>query len=137
MKGYEMSKRSTAMKLIAATFVFLPIAAVAQVWVPGTEIAGQSVVVETSGVANTVYFDPGGAARIVSPQGRVVNASWTASNNNLCLNSGTASECWPYRQAFQAGQRVTLTSNCQAVSNWLPNGTNAVEPVKEVMQERG
>ena len=40
----------------------------------------------------------------------MVNASWTASNNNLCLNSGAASECWPYSQAFQAGQRVTLTS---------------------------
>ncbi|MEO5577776.1 MAG: hypothetical protein ABIR25_01835 [Sphingomicrobium sp.] len=131
-----MSKRLTARKYLIAALVALPATAVAQEWVPGTEIVGQSVVVETNGVANTVYFDAGGAARIVSPQGRVVNASWTAANNNLCLNSGAASECWPYQQAFQAGQRVTLTSNCQAVSNWLPNGTNA-PPVKEVMQERG
>ena len=131
-----MSKRFTARKYLIAALVALPATAVAQEWVPGTEIVGQSVVVETNGVANTVYFDAGGAARIVSPQGRVVNASWTAANNNLCLNSGAASECWPYSQAFQAGQRVTLTSNCQAVSNWLPNGTNA-PPVKEVMQERG
>ena len=131
-----MSKRLTARTYLIAALVALPATAVAQEWVPGTEIVGQSVVVETNGVANTVYFDAGGAARIVSPQGRVVNASWTAANNNLCLNSGAASECWPYSQAFQAGQRVTLTSNCQAVSNWLPNGTNA-PPVKEVMQERG
>lgn len=131
-----MFKRLTASKLILAACVAVPTAGLAQEWVPGTEIVGQSVVVETNGVANTVYFDAGGAARIVSPQGRVVNASWTAANNNLCLNSGAASECWPYRQAFQAGQRVTLTSNCQAVSNWMPNGTNA-PPVKEVMQERG
>ena len=131
-----MSKLLTASKLLCAAFVAVPATAVAQEWVPGTEIVGQSVVVETNGVANTVYFDAGGAARIVSPSGRVVNASWTAANNNLCLNSGTASECWPYQQAFQAGQRVTLTSNCQAVSNWMPNGTNA-PPVKEVMQERG
>ncbi|MES2904958.1 MAG: hypothetical protein V4696_12300 [Pseudomonadota bacterium] len=131
-----MSKRLNASKLVIAAFVALPAAGLAQEWVPGTEIVGQSVVVETNGVANTVYFDAGGAARIVSPQGRVVNASWTAANNNLCLNSGGASECWPYQQAFQAGQRVTLTSNCSAVSNWLPNGTNA-PPVKEVMQERG
>ena len=131
-----MSKRLTASKYLIAALVALPAAGVAQVWVPGTEIVGQSVVVETNGVANTVHFDPGGAARIVSPGGRVVNASWTAANNNLCLNSGAASECWPYSQAFQAGQRVTLTSNCQSVSNWLPNGTNA-PPVKEVMQERG
>ena len=131
-----MPKRLTASKLMIAALVALPATAVAQEWVPGTEIVGQSVVVETNGIANTVHFDAGGAARIVSPQGRVVNASWTAANNNICLNSGAASECWPYQQAFQAGQRVTLTSNCQAVSNWLPNGTNA-PPVKEVMQERG
>ena len=131
-----MSKRLTASKLMIAALVAMPATAIAQEWVPGTEIVGQSVVVETNGVANTVYFDAGGAARIVSPQGRVVNASWTAANNNICLNSGAASECWPYQRAFQAGQRVTLTSNCQAVSNWLPNGTNA-PPVKEVMQERG
>ena len=131
-----MSKRLTASKLIIAALVAVPAAGLAQEWVPGTEIVGQSVVVETNGIANTVYFDAGGAARIVSPQGRVVNASWTAANNNLCLNSGAASECWPYQQAFQAGQRVTLTSNCSAVSNWLPNGTNA-PPVREVMQERG
>lgn len=131
-----MSKRLTANSLLITALFALPAAAVAQDWVPGTEIVGQSVVVETAGVANTVYFDAGGAARIVSPQGRVVNASWTAANNNLCLNTGVSSECWPYQQAFQAGQRVTLTSNCQAVSNWLPNGTNA-PPVREVMPERG
>lgn len=131
-----MSKRLTVTKTLFAALVAIPAMGIAQEWVPGTEIVGQSVVVETNGVANTVYFDAGGAARIVSPQGRVVNASWTAADNNLCLNSGGASECWPYSQAFQAGQRVTLTSSCQAVSNWLPNGTNA-PPVKEAMQERG
>lgn len=120
-----MSNRLTASKLMIAALVVLPATAIAQEWVPGSEIVGQSVVVETNGVANIVYFDVGGAARIVSPQGRVVNASWTAANNNICLNSGAASECWPYSQAFQAGQRVTLTSNCQAVSSWMPNNTNA------------
>lgn len=131
-----MTKRLTASKLMMMALISAPAAGVAQTWVPGSEIVGQSVVVETNGVANTVYFDAGGRARIVSPQGRVVDAAWTAANNNLCLNSGAASECWPYSQAFQAGQRVTLTSNCQAVSNWMPNNTNA-PPVQEVMQERG
>ena len=131
-----MFKRLTVSKILIASLVAAPSAGFAQEWVPGSEIVGQSVVVETNGVANTVYFDAGGAARIVSPQGRVANASWTAANKNICLNSGAASECWPYQQAFQAGQRVTLTSSCQAVSNWVPNSTNAA-PVKEVMQERG
>jgi hypothetical protein len=132
-----MSKRLVASRMIVAAMVVLPAAAVAQEWVPGTEIVGQSVVVETNGIANTVYFDPGGAARIVSPAGKVVNASWTAANHNLCLNSGVASECWPYAQAFQAGQRVTLTSSCQAVSNWLFNGTNAPPAKAAAMGERG
>ena len=131
-----MSMRVTASKYLIAALIALPATAFAQEWVPGSEIVGQSVVVETNGVANTLHFDAGGAARIVSPSGRLVIASWTAAKNNICLHTGSASECWPYQQAFQAGQRVTLTSNCQAVSNWLPNGTNA-PPVKEVMQERG
>ena len=132
-----MSKRLIATKLMIATMVAMPAAAIAQEWVPGSEIVGQSVVVETNGVANTVYFDAGGAARIVSPAGRVVNASWTAANRNLCLNSGVASECWPYQQAFQAGQRVTLTSNCQAVSSWSPNGVNQPPVQAQNMGERG
>ena len=134
-----MTKRVKYSLFATALLIAVPAATVAQVWVPGSEIAGQSVVVETNGVANTVYFDNGGAARIVSPSGRTVNAAWTASNGNLCLNTGAANECWPYTQAFQAGQRVTLTSNCQAVSNWLPNGTNAppAQPVQENMSERG
>jgi hypothetical protein len=133
-----MFKRLSVSKLMIATLMGFPAAAFAQVWVPGSEIAGQSVVVETNGIANTVYFDAGGAARIVSPSGRVVNASWTAANGNLCLNTGAAQECWPYTQAFQAGQRVTLTSSCQAVSSWLPNGTNAPPPpVQQNQGERG
>ncbi|WP_309603066.1 hypothetical protein [Sphingomonas sp.] len=132
-----MSKRLIATKLMIATMVAMPAAAVAQEWVPGSEIVGQSIVVETNGVANTVYFDAGGAARIISPSGRVVNASWTAANRNLCLNSGAASECWPYAQAFQAGQRVTLTSNCQAVSSWSPNGVNQQPVQAQNMGERG
>ena len=134
-----MSKRLTASTYLIAALVAVPATANAQEWVPGTEIVGQSVVVETNGIANTVYFDAGGAARIVSPSGRVVNASWTAANRNLCLYTGAAQECWPYAQAFQAGQRVTLTSNCQAVSNWISNGTNVPlpPPVQQAMPERG
>ena len=132
-----MTMRLIATRLMIATMVAMPAAASAQDWVPGTEISGQSIVVETNGVANTIYFDAGGAARIVSPSGRVVNASWTSGGHNLCLNTGASAECWPYAQAFQAGQRVTLTSNCQVVSNWLPNGTNTPPPKAESLGERG
>jgi hypothetical protein len=57
-------------------------------WVPGSEIVGQSVQVETNGVVNTISFDPGGSARIITPGGNVVPASWTASAGQLCLRTG-------------------------------------------------
>ena len=49
-----MSKRLVASRMIVTAMVVLPAAAVAQDWVPGTEIVAQSVVVETNGIANTV-----------------------------------------------------------------------------------
>jgi hypothetical protein len=100
-------------------------AAVAQAWTPGSEIVGQSVQVETNGVVNTIYFDPGGVARIASPAGRIVPATWTAAGGQLCLQSASGSECWPYAQAFQAGSQVTLVSSCNATSRWMANSVNA------------
>jgi hypothetical protein len=108
----------------------------AQAWTPGSEITGQSVQVTTNGIVNTVYFDQGGYARIVSPGGRTVNASWAVNDGKLCLNSGAGAECWPYTQAFQAGQVVSLTSNCNATSTWTANSVNA-PPRVENMGERG
>ena len=126
-------------RLIASTSFILAIGAVpamAQTWTPASEIVGQSIQVNTNGVTNTVYFDQGGYARIVSPGGRTVNASWTANGQQLCLNAGAGAECWPYTQAFQAGQPVTLTSNCNATSTWTANGVNPA-PRVENMGERG
>jgi hypothetical protein len=102
-------------------------AALAQ-WVPGSEIVGQSVQVETNGVVNTVSFDPGGAARITSPGGSVVQGTWTAANGQLCIGANGGQECWPYQAAFQPGQQVTLTSNCNATSRWLATSTNQQMP---------
>jgi hypothetical protein len=116
--------------------VVAPSAASAQMWTPGSEIVGQSVVVNTNGTANTVYFDQGGVARIMTPNGTPIQGRWTAANQQLCLDIGTGSaECWPYRSAFQAGQPVTLTSNCNVASQWTANSTNM--PEQQSMPERG
>ena len=131
-----MTKASVAGALIGAAVLMAPGAAFAQVWTPGAEIIGQSVQVETNGVVNTVHFDPGGMARIVSPGGNVVQGSWTAANGQLCLMVGGATECWPYTQAFQAGRAMQLTSSCQALSTWLPQGVNA-PPMPAAEGERG
>lgn len=107
-------------------------------WVPGTEIVGQTVQVETNGVVNNISFEPGGTARITTPSGNVVPASWTAGGGRLCLYTGGAQECFPYQQAFQAGQPVTATSSCGATSRWLANATNQpAAPQQRQAGERG
>ncbi len=89
-------------------------------WVPGSEITGQQVQVETFGVINYVTFEPNGIARISSPSGaKVVDATWTAGNGELCLFSGDKSDCYPYARPFQAGQAVDLTSKCAVPTRWL------------------
>lgn len=120
------------MKLRSVCFAFavfaLPSTAVAQAWSPGAELVGQPIQVTTGGVTNTVYLDAGGSARIVTPGGNTVPGNWTAANGQLCLNNGTAQECWPYAAPFQAGQPVTLTSSCNATSTWVAANTNAPPP---------
>jgi len=121
-------RTSLFISLGIAAAIALPAAALAQAWTPGSEIVGQSVQVTTNGVTNTVYLDAGGAARIVTPGGNTVPGTWTAANGQLCLNNGTAQECWPYTAPFQAGQPVTLTSSCSSTSTWLASATNTAPP---------
>jgi hypothetical protein len=95
---------------------------------PGSEIVGQPVSVTTNGITNTVYLDPGGTARIMTPGGNTIPGTWSAANGQLCLSSGAAQECWPYASPFQAGQPVTLTSSCGSSSTWLASSTNSPPP---------
>jgi len=129
--------RGKIVTFAVALFAVPTAAALAQAgWVPGVEIAGQSAQVQTNGVVNTVYFDQGGVARIVSPAGNTVQGTWSAANGQLCLSTGAAQECWPYTSPFQAGQPITLTSNCQATSTWTALGTNQ-PPTQAGAGERG
>jgi hypothetical protein len=108
-----------------ATVIALPSAAFAQAWNPGSEVIGQPIQVTTNGVTNTFYMDPGGTARIVTPNGNTVPMTWSVAGGQLCLSSGAAQECVPYAAPFQAGQPVTLTSSCNQMSTWLASSTNA------------
>lgn len=133
-----MPQRLMLRTAAAAALVAGPISAAhAQAaWIPGSEITGHAVQVETNGVMNTVYFEPGGVARIQTPGGQVVPATWSAANQMLCLNAAGAQECWPYTSPFQTGQQMTLTSSCQVASRWLPIST-AQQPVQYRSGERG
>ena len=107
-------------------------------WVPGSEIAGQTVQVQTQGVMNTIYFAPDGTATITTPEGTTVPATWSAANNMLCVSANGIQECWPYTQPFQAGQQLALTSNCNQVSTFLAQATNVPPPpVQQPAGERG
>lgn len=95
----------------------------------GAELIGHSVQVDTNGTVNTIYFDPGGAARITSPSGTEVRGNWFVENQSLCLTLGpSARECWPYQAMFQTGQPVVLTSNCAVTSRWIPVSTAPMAP---------
>ena len=131
-----MKIKLTAALVASMASIVAPSVAAAQTWTPGSEIVGQSVQVNTNGVVNTVYFDQGGAARIMTPSGNSVPGRWSVANQQLCLDIGTGpAECWPYRSAFQPGQNVSLTSSCNVTSQWLANSTNA--PEQQRMPERG
>ena len=128
-----MKRQFLSRAAIALAIGTLPSAVLAQAL--GSEIVGQPVQVTTNGVTNTVYLDPGGSARIITPGGNTVPGTWTAANGQLCLSNGTAQECWPYASPFQAGQPQTLTSSCNSTSTWLAQNTNQPAPVER--GERG
>ena len=65
------------------TVAALPAAALAQAWTPGVEIVGQPIQVTTNGTTNTVYLDPGGSLRIMTPGGNTVPGTWTAANGTV------------------------------------------------------
>ncbi|HEY0626914.1 MAG TPA: hypothetical protein VGD10_09285 [Allosphingosinicella sp.] len=132
-----MKKTSLAVALGGVCLTIMPLSGAAAQWVPGNEITGHAVQVETNGVMNTVYFDAGGAARIVSASGRETPARWAVQGQSICLETGAGvSECWPYTSAFRTGQAVTLTSNCNATSRWTALSTNE-PPVTQRSGERG
>ena len=133
-----MNKTSVAALGGALLLAWAPQAAAQTGWTPGMEITGHAVQVQTGGVTNTVYFDPGGTARIVTPSGSEVQGRWSVENQNLCLSTGAGGrECWPYRTAFQAGQAVDLTSSCSVTSRWTPISTQPMAPTVQSKGERG
>lgn len=107
-----------ARTLIAMVALAAGSAASAQ-WVPGMEITGQHVDVETAGIMNHVFFESGGVAEITSPSGAiVVNATWTARDGELCLKTDRTFDCYPYHAPFSARVPVQLISDCGVVSQW-------------------
>jgi hypothetical protein len=119
-----------------AIAAFLPGAAMAQGWTPGSEVVGQPIQVTTNGTTNTVYLDPAGQLRIVTPGGNTVPGMWSAANGQLCLGVGGAQECVPYNGPMQAGQPQTLVSSCGATETWLAQNTNQA-PQQGEKGERG
>src|SRR4029078_4659687 len=132
MKSVYLVRAAAALAIMTA----VPGTALAQAWVPGSEIIGQPFTVTTNGASTTVYLYPGGTARVMTPGGNTVAGTWSAANGQLCLSTGAAQECWPYASPFQAGQPVTLTSSCGSSSTWLASSTNT-PPATGQRGERG
>jgi hypothetical protein len=116
--------------------ICLPGAAAAQGWTPGAEVIGQPIQVTTNGTTNTVYLDPAGQLRVITPGGNTIPGTWTAASGQLCLGVGGAQECVPYNGPMQAGQPQTMTSSCGATETWLAQNTNQA-PQQSQKGERG
>ena len=129
-------RHSTIRVGAALALVFGPAAgAIAQGgWIPGSEIVGQTLQVQTNGATNSVTFNADGTATVLTPNGQAIPGTWSAANNQLCLSTGGPQECWPYAQPFQAGRQIALTSSCQQVSTWMASATNQPQ---QPLGERG
>jgi len=133
MKGRILARAAVALTI----GTLLPAGAMAQVgWTPASEVVGQPIQVTTNGVTNTVYLDPAGQMRIMTPGGNTVPGTWSAANGQLCLGTGGVQECVPYSAPLQAGQPVTVTSSCGASETWLAQATNQ-PPTQGAAPERG
>jgi hypothetical protein len=131
MKSSLAAKAATGL-LIA----ILPGAALAQAWTPGAEVIGQPIQVTTNGTTNTVFLDPAGQLRIITPGGNTVPGVWSAANGQLCIGTGGPQDCVPYNGPMQAGQPQTMTSSCGATETWLAQNTNQ-PPSQGQKGERG
>lgn len=121
---------------IGLTAAAVPGLAFAQTgWTPAAEIIGQPIQVTTNGVTNTLFLDPGGQLRVITPAGATVPGTWMAANGQLCLGIGGAQECIPYNTPFQPAQPVAVTSSCGASETWLAQSTN--QPGQSGQPERG
>jgi hypothetical protein len=118
----------------AALFLITPATAAAQSGMAmaptGAELYGQAVRVETATGWNTLNFDQNGTLRIAGPSGQeLAQGRWSVENQMMCvaLASGQR-ECVPYQRAFQAGQTVSLTSDCGSASQWTALSVNQMAP---------
>jgi hypothetical protein len=113
---------------ITAIVALVTASAASAQWMPGMEITGQQVQVQTNGTMNTITFEPNGVARISSPSGAtVVDATWTANAGKLCLQTSSTFDCYPYAAPFAANVPVDLRSDCNVLSRWTALST-AVPP---------
>ena len=135
MKYGYLAGAAAGLAIVAA----FPGAALAQTWVPGSEIVGQPVQAVTDGVTNTIYFDTATANRVVTPNSNSVAGSWGAANQQICMVTNGIQECWPYTAPFQAGVPVTMTSlTSSKPSTWTALSVNGPPPPPSTSKgERG
>jgi hypothetical protein len=128
MKSWFVARAAVGLAVVA-----FPGVALAQA--TGAEIIGQPIQVTTNGVTNTVFLDPNGALRVITPGGNTVPGTWNIANGQLCISAAGAQECVPYSGPFQAQQPQTLTSSCGSTETWLAQNTNV--PGQGQKGERG
>lgn len=79
---------------------------------PGSELAGQSLRVETSGgQTSTLHLNRGGVVRAVFGS-NAVTGRWQVQQQQLCFFwTGAPRECWRYETPFRRGRTESVTSD--------------------------
>jgi hypothetical protein len=78
----------------------------------GSELVGQNLRLQTSrGQVSTLQFRNGGVVRALFGRQEILGR-WQVERGRLCfLWTGAPRECWPYSQAFRAGETRSITSD--------------------------
>jgi hypothetical protein len=133
---WDMTKGHIIRLGLAFAVTAIPSVSMAQSgWIPPTEILGQPIQATTNGVTNTLYFDPGGTLRILTPAGNTLQGTWQINGSQLCMNLEGQQECVPYDRPFAAGEPRDLRSSCNAATVWVAQAVNVAPPVSPA--ERG
>lgn len=104
----------------------------------GDELQGQTVdIVFADGTTNSIFFGSNGQALVSGPGGSTMNASWFVQQDELCLQASGSRECWGYSSEFAAGTPMSMSSSCDATSQWTARAVNAPVAAPMMMGERG
>jgi hypothetical protein len=79
-------------------------------WLPGSELVGQTMRVESAGRTSMMRFARDGSVH-ASFSGHDLDGRWNVEPGKICFTWGKVRDCWPYARPFRQGERMMLKSD--------------------------